>query len=106
MVPGSLLIMKPKCFSWVSNNKENRHYDRIPLILKVSENHFSQCCCCSVTTLKMARKPVKLQKENPAGCAGDGKQSNRPVTEGGCGGYAGILGLLTFFASSRPLFYN
>ena len=27
-----------------------------------------------VTTLKMARKPVKLQKENPAGCAGEGKQ--------------------------------
>ena len=28
-----------------------------------------------VTTLKMARKPVKLQKENLAGCAGGGKQS-------------------------------
>ena len=28
-----------------------------------------------VTTLKIARKPVKLQKENPAGCAGEGKQS-------------------------------
>ena len=28
-----------------------------------------------VTTLKMARKPVKLQKESPAGCAGVGKQS-------------------------------
>ena len=28
-----------------------------------------------VTTLKMARKPAKLQKENPAGCAGEGKQS-------------------------------
>ena len=28
-----------------------------------------------VTTLKMARKPVKLQKESPAGCAGEGKQS-------------------------------
>ena len=28
-----------------------------------------------VTTLEMARKPVKLQKENPAGCAGEGKQS-------------------------------
>ena len=27
------------------------------------------------TTLKMARKPVKLQKENPAGCAGEGKQN-------------------------------
>ena len=25
-----------------------------------------------VTTLKMARKPVKLQKESPAGCAGEG----------------------------------
>ena len=28
-----------------------------------------------VTTLKMARKPVKLQKESPAGCAGEDKQS-------------------------------
>ena len=27
-----------------------------------------------VTTLKMARKPLKLQKENPAGYAGEGKQ--------------------------------
>ena len=26
-------------------------------------------------TLKMTRKPVKLQKENPAGCSGEGKQS-------------------------------
>ena len=24
------------------------------------------------TTLKMARKPVKLKKENPTGCAGEG----------------------------------
>ena len=28
-----------------------------------------------LTTLKLARKPVKLQKESPAGCAGEGKQS-------------------------------
>ena len=28
-----------------------------------------------VTTLEMARKPVKLQKESPAGCVGEGKQS-------------------------------
>ena len=28
-----------------------------------------------VTTLKMARKPVKLHKENPAGCAKEGEQS-------------------------------
>ena len=28
-----------------------------------------------VTTLKMARKPVKLQKENPAGCDGEGKHN-------------------------------
>ena len=35
------------------------------------------CCCCDITMLKMARKPlpVKLQKENPAGYAGEGKQS-------------------------------
>ena len=49
-----------------------------------------KCCyssrwCCSlsklllfdVTTLKIVRKPVKLQKENPAGCAGEGKQEKR-----------------------------
>ena len=31
----------------------------------------------AMTTIKMARKAVKLQKENPnpAGCAGEGKQS-------------------------------
>ena len=28
-----------------------------------------------VTTLEMARKTVKLQKENPAECAGEGKQT-------------------------------
>ena len=28
-----------------------------------------------VTTLKMARKPVKLQKEHLAGCAGEGKKN-------------------------------
>ena len=26
-------------------------------------------------TLKMARKPVKFQKKSPAGCAGEGIQS-------------------------------
>ena len=34
-----------------------------------------------VTTLKMARKPVKLQKENSAGCAGEGKQTKGNVGE-------------------------
>ena len=28
-----------------------------------------------VNNLKNGRKPVKLQKENPAGCAGEGKQN-------------------------------
>ena len=28
-----------------------------------------------VITLKMTREPVKLQKENPAGCAEEGKQN-------------------------------
>ena len=28
-----------------------------------------------VTTFKIARKPVKLQKESPAGCAEEGEQS-------------------------------
>ena len=35
-----------------------------------------------------------------------GSYLNRPVTGGGWCAHAGILGLLTFFASSRPLFYN
>ena len=30
-----------------------------------------------LTTLKNGRKPVKLQKESPAGCAGEGKQSKK-----------------------------
>ena len=29
--------------------------------------------------LKMARKPVKLQEENTAGCAGEGKQSIKEI---------------------------
>ena len=29
----------------------------------------------------MVRKPVKKQKENPAGCAGEGKQSKRNIGE-------------------------
>ena len=33
------------------------------------------CFCCDDTMIKMARKPVMLQKENPTGCAGEGKQS-------------------------------
>ena len=31
--------------------------------------------CLLLWKLKMARKPVKLQKENPPGCAREGKQS-------------------------------
>ena len=34
-----------------------------------------------VTTLKIARKPVKLQMENPAGYAGEGKQSKGNIGE-------------------------
>ena len=34
-----------------------------------------------VTTLKMARKPDKLQNENPEGCAGEGKQRKGKVGE-------------------------
>ena len=30
-----------------------------------------------ITTLRMARKPVKSQKENPAGCAGEGVKTNK-----------------------------
>ena len=29
----------------------------------------------------MERKPVKLQKEDPAGCAGEGKQSKGTIGE-------------------------
>ena len=31
----------------------------------------------NVNNLKNGRKPVKLQKESPAGCAGEAKQSER-----------------------------
>ena len=34
-----------------------------------------------VTTLKMTRKPMKLYKENPAGCAGEGKESKGNIVE-------------------------
>ena len=38
--------------------------------------HPSPCLVVfDVTTLKMARKPMKLQKVNQAGYAGEGKQS-------------------------------
>ena len=30
-----------------------------------------------ITTLKMARKPVKLQEEDPTRCAGEGKHAER-----------------------------
>ena len=36
-----------------------------------------------VTTLTMARKPLKLQKENLAGCAGEGKGVVGPKKLGG-----------------------
>ena len=39
------------------------------------------CCYCDVTTLKRARKPVKLQNKSPAGCAGEGKQSKGNIEE-------------------------
>ena len=32
-------------------------------------------CCCRWHKVKSGRRPVKLQKESPAGCAGEGKQS-------------------------------
>ena len=35
----------------------------------------------NVTKIKMARKPVKQQKENPAGCPGEGKQSKGNMGE-------------------------
>ena len=33
------------------------------------------------TTIKMTRKPVKKQKENPAGCAREGKQRKGNIGE-------------------------
>ena len=32
-------------------------------------------------TIKLARKPVKKQKENPAGCAGEGEQIKGNIGE-------------------------
>ena len=39
------------------------------------------CCGCDDTTIKMAKKPVKKQEENPAGCVGEDKQSTGNVGE-------------------------
>ena len=49
---------------------------------KYEETKFTYCCnilvvVVDVNNLKNGRKPVKLQKESPAGCAGEGKQSNK-----------------------------
>ena len=41
--------------------------------MKIYTLHFVVVVAMS---LKMARKPMKLKKENPAGCAGEGKQIN------------------------------
>ena len=41
----------------------------------------SLVCCCDDTTIRMVRKPVKKQKEHPAGCAGEGKQSRGNIGE-------------------------
>ena len=46
--------------------KENRRRGKDGL--KITDNSIME------GTLKMARKPVKLQKDNPAKCAGEGKQ--------------------------------
>ena len=40
-----------------------------------TSNIMSMVVVVDVKALKMARKPVKLQKESPAGCAGEGKQN-------------------------------
>ena len=42
--------------------------------IKYTNNFFSKLVV-DVTTLKPARKPVKLKKKNPVGCAGEGRQS-------------------------------
>ena len=43
-------------------NKWASYYNKLMLVVDVNN-------------LKNGRKPVKLQKENPAGCTGEGKQS-------------------------------
>ena len=54
-------------FSPITGNSDSEVYmmHKNPLYLVV--------VVVDVTTLKMARKPMKLQKENLAGCAGEGK---------------------------------
>ena len=43
------------------------------IIFSCIENNCTACCCCEDNKVKMARKPGKKQKENPAGCTGEGK---------------------------------
>ena len=47
----------------------------VPSFLPSKNTELTRSTEVDVTTLKMARKPVKLQKENQAGCAGEGKQN-------------------------------
>ena len=44
-------------------------------IISSAQPSASYCCCCRWHNSKSGRKPVKLQKESPAGCAGEGKQN-------------------------------
>ena len=42
---------------------------------EIIENGMAKVVVVDVNNVKNGRKPVKLQKESPAGCAGEGKQS-------------------------------
>ena len=49
--------------------------------LKWNQRQLLLLLLLDVTTLIMARKPVKFQKESPAGYAGEGKQSEGNIEE-------------------------
>ena len=58
-------------------DKKYRHTDIFLLHLKHDKNKIQRnpMVVVDVNNLKNGRKPVKLQKESPAECAGEGKQS-------------------------------
>ena len=78
----SITTSLSQLFSITHQNIIRVTMDRISSILfsrtvqeALSKEIVCQMVMVDVTTLKMARKPVKLQKENLAGCTGEGKQS-------------------------------
>ena len=59
----------------MNQDDDNLFFFRLNKSYKSDDMFLMVVLVVHVTTFKMTRKPVKLQKESPAGCAGEGKQS-------------------------------